>query len=169
MGRTSPALGFKDENNNMANKDFIKALVSGKAEALSSLINPVGSDNIFHKDEFDLKNAKMSKKQKMAHYSNPDYCIITRADSFRILRLELQNLCKDAGVYYRVYHEVKNKRDVGKSQNLIRVKPEDLLRIVIFMDETKIDQMAEKLKVLAKVKNYDCNVPFDYEARQMFE
>jgi len=55
--------------------------------------------------------------------------------------------------------------DLTKSE----LKPDDLVRVVIFMDDTKIDTMAELLKVETKLKKYDCTLPFKHYARGMFE
>ena len=47
-------------------------------------------------DKYRLKfNKELSRKQKIAHYKTPDYCIVTRADTLNILRLELDSLVKD--------------------------------------------------------------------------
>jgi hypothetical protein len=53
--------------------------------------------------------------------------------------------------------------------NKTELKPDDLVRVVIFMDDAKIDSMAEFLKVETKLKKYDCTLPFKHDARGMFE
>ena len=43
---------------------------------------------------------KLTLKQKLAHYRTPDYCIVTRAETLQILKLELDPLCEDEGFFY---------------------------------------------------------------------
>ena len=59
-------------------------------------------------DKYRLKfNKELSKKQKIAHYKSPDYCIVTRADTIKILRLELDSLVKRGGVFYSIYDHIE--------------------------------------------------------------
>ena len=59
------------------------------------------------KDIYRLKfNKELTKKQKMAHYQSPDYCIITRADTLQVLRLELDALVSRDGIYYSIYDKI---------------------------------------------------------------
>ena len=44
-------------------------------------------------DKYRLKFTKeLTRKQVLAHYRTPDYCLITRADTLSLLRLELDSL-----------------------------------------------------------------------------
>jgi len=51
-------------------------------------------------DPYILKESKLTKKQKLAHYKTPDFCIVTRADTLKILRLELDPLCEEKGFFF---------------------------------------------------------------------
>ena len=42
------------------------------------------------------------------------------------------------------------------------------MRVVIFIDDAKLDTTAELLKVETRLKNYDCLMPFKCFAREMF-
>jgi hypothetical protein len=110
-------------------------------------------------------DSKLTKKQKLAHYKTPDYCIVTRAGTLKVLRLELAPLCEEKGFFFEVYHEVKVKKDIYKTE----AKPEEMVRVVIFLDDIKIDTMAELLKVETRLKKYDCTLPFKRYAKDMFE
>ena len=43
------------------------------------------------------------------------------------------------------------------------------MNVVIFMTDSKIDMMAEQMKIETRLKKYDCLLPFKSEARNMFE
>ena len=60
---------------------------------------------------------------------------------------------------------MKVKEDIIKTE----AKPDEMVRVVIFLDDIKIDTMAELLKVETRLKKYDCTVPFKRYARDMFE
>ena len=48
-------------------------------------------------------------------------------------------------------------------------KLSDKVRVVIFFDDTKIDTIAEELKMATRLKKHDCLLPFKLHAREMFE
>ena len=45
---------------------------------------------------------------------------------------------------------------------------EELIRVVIYFDDPKIDLMAEKLKVETRLKEFDCQLPFKNYAARLF-
>ena len=68
-------------------------------------------------DKYRLKfNHELTKKQKLAHYKTPDYCIVTRADTLNILLLELDSLASRGGVYYSIYDHIDKPEDFDKTQ-----------------------------------------------------
>ena len=70
------------------------------------------------KDIYRLKfNKELTKKQKMAHYQSPDYCIITRADTLQVLRLELDALVSRDGIYYSIYDKIDSSDRVEDKEN----------------------------------------------------
>lgn len=50
----------------------------------------------------------------------------------------------------------------------IECESTDVVRVVIFIDDDRLDAMAELLKVQTRLKNYDCSLPFKSYAREMF-
>ena len=50
-----------------------------------------------------LKTSSLPKKQKLAFYADADYCFVTKAEMLPILRLELDSLIREGGVYYSVF------------------------------------------------------------------
>ena len=52
----------------------------------------------------------------MAHFKTPDYCIITKAETLDLLRLELQNLCAEGGIFYAIYSPVNKTEDLAKEK-----------------------------------------------------
>lgn len=66
-------------------------------------------------DKFRLKFTRdLNKKQKLAHYLTPDYCMVTRADTLPILRLELDSLVSRGGVYYSIFDKIEAPEDFNK-------------------------------------------------------
>ena len=66
-------------------------------------------------DKYRLKfNKELSRKQKIAHYKTPDYCIVTRADTLNILRLELDSLVKGGNVFYSIFDHIEKPEDFEK-------------------------------------------------------
>ena len=93
-------------------------------------------------------NDELNQKQKLAHYRTPDYCIVTKAETLGLLLLELESLTEDEGVFYNLYCHVKHESDFDKKD----FNADDLISVVIFFDDPKIDHMAEKLKVETRLK-----------------
>ena len=114
-------------------------------------------------DPKQLKHSNLSLKAKKAHYKTPDYCFITRADSLNILLLELDPLVEQGGILYGLYNEIKAIEDFDK-----KPQGEDLIRVVIYFDDPKIDLMGEKLKIETRLKEYDIQLPFKNYASKLF-
>ena len=67
-------------------------------------------------DNFRLKfNKELTKKQKLAHYKTPDYCIVTRADTLKALRLQLDSLVARGGVFYSIFDKIDTPEDFKKT------------------------------------------------------
>jgi len=78
--------------------------------------------------------------------------------------LELGPLVEQEGVYYGIYNTIDSADDFGK-----QTTGKENVRVVIFFDDAKIDLMGEKFKVMTRLKNYDCQMPFANYARNMFD
>ena len=114
-------------------------------------------------DVRQLKFSKLSFNAKKAHYKTPDYCFITTAESLNILLLEIDPLVEQGGILYGLYNEIKTGEDFEK-----KAAGKDLVRVVIYFDDPKIDLMGEKLKVETRMKFYDCQLPFKNYASKLF-
>ena len=76
------------------------------------------------KNDFDIQdpsdnnrlkfNKDLTKKQKLAHYKTPDYCIVTRADTLKVLRVELDSLVARGGVFYSIFDKIEKPEDFMK-------------------------------------------------------
>ena len=131
----------------------------------SSLATGVDLDKICNK-VYRLSDSKLlNLKQKLAHYSTPDYCLVTRAETLSVLLVSLENLFQQEGVLFEVYRHVKTFADLKKGQ----IEDGELVRVVIFFDDPKIDMMAEELGVETRLKNHDCLLPFKASGRTSFE
>ena len=63
-----------------------------------------------------------------------------------------------------MYRQVKNQEDF----TILEPRPDELIRVVVFFDDYIIETMAEKLKLEARVKNFNCKVPFEKAAKELF-
>ena len=116
-------------------------------------------------DNFRLKFTQdLTKKQKLAHYKTPDYCIVTRADTLGVLRLELESLVSRGGVFYSIFNKIEEAGDFAKRST----GPETML-IVLYFDDSVIDLMGEILNVQCRLSKYDCQQPFKCYAADMFD
>ena len=95
----------------------------------------------------------MSRKGKLAHYNTPDYCIVTRADTLAVLRIELQSLVSRGGVYYSIYDKVEAPEDFKKTPE---ERGADTMMVVLYFDDSVIDLMGEILNVECRMSKYDC-------------
>ena len=82
----------------------------------------------FDDSRFALKTAPISTKEKLAFYNDADYCFVTESKMWPILRIELDSLIREGGVYYSVINRLND--------------PEHVL-VVLFFDDSLIDLMAE--------------------------
>ena len=116
-------------------------------------------------DKYRLKfNKELSKKQKLAHYKTPDYCLVTRADTMKVLRMELDSLVSRGGVYYSIFDKVSCPEDFDKVS-----KDADKVIFVLYFDDSVIDLMGEILNVQTRLSKYDCQQPFRCFAADMFD
>ena len=109
----------------------------------------------------------ISKRQKLANYKTPDYFIIARADMLDLIRLEMDQLVRDGGFFYEIYRPASNQQEFKLRNH--QIDKDDILRIVIFIDDAKLDVMAETLKVETRFKRYACQVPFRWRQSHLFE
>ena len=134
---------------------IIEEIIAGKKDF--DLKNPA--------DIFRLKfNRELTKKQKLAHYLTPDYCIVTRFDTLQVLRLELDSLVSRGGVYYSIFDKVKKPEDFQKEE-----RTSDLMMVVLYFDDSVVDLMAEILNVECRMSKYDCQLPFRCYAADMYD
>ena len=102
-------------------------------------------------DNYRLKfNKELTKKQKLAHYKTPDYCIVTRADTLKILRLELDSLVARGGVFYSIFDKIETPEDFMKTH-----RGADQMMIVLYFDDSVVDLMGEILNVECRLSKYD--------------
>ena len=121
-------------------------------------------DFITDENPKQLKYSAISLKAKKAHYKTPDYCFITQASTLNILLLELDPLVDAGGILYSLYNEIKEIGDFEK-----KPQGEDLIRVVIYFDDPKIDYMGEMLKVETRMKEFDVQLPFKNYASKLFQ
>ena len=94
-------------------------------------------------DNFRLKfNKELTRKQKLAHYQTPDYCIVTRADTLKNLRLELDSLVKQGGVFYSIYDKIEKPEDFMKEH-----RGADTMMVVLYFDDSVVDLRGEIMGV----------------------
>ena len=116
-------------------------------------------------DIYRLKfNKQLTKKQKLAHYKAPDYCIVTKADTLKVLRVELDSLVQRGGVYYSIFDKVNAPEDFDKTE-----RDNDTMMVVLYFDDSVIDLMAEILGVETRMSKHDCMMPFVSYASDMFD
>ncbi len=87
----------------------------------------------------------------MAHYKTPDYCLVTRADTLALLRLELESLVERGGIYYSIFDKIDEPSDFEKTK-----RGADTMMVVLYFDDSVIDLMAEILEIECRVSKYDC-------------
>jgi len=96
----------------------------------------------------------LSKKQKIAFYNDPDYCFIVQKAYMNTMREALEPLMKSGGIYYSTYPCDSN--------------PDELI-VVIYVDDTLLDVMAELLRVKCRVSSHKCMLEFKCYAADLFE
>ena len=116
-------------------------------------------------DNYRLKfNRELTKKQKLAHYQTPDYCIVTRADTLQVLRLELDSLVRKGGVYYSIFDKIDEPEDFNKTRS-----GGDLMMIVLYFDDSVVDLMGEILGIECRISKADVAQPFKCYAADYFD
>lgn len=101
-----------------------------------------------------MRTAPISVNEKIAHYNDADYCFITRKEMLPILRIEIDSLIRDGGVYYSVF----DKKDDPEVQI-----------VVLYFEDSYIDLMAEIQNVKARLSNYPVLTEFRCYCSDMFE
>ncbi len=116
-------------------------------------------------DKYRLKfNKTLTRKQVLAHYKTPDYCLVTRADTLALLRLELDSLVERGGIYYSIFDKIDTPQDFEKTK-----RGSDTMMVVLYFDDSVIDLMAEILEIECRVSKYDCQLPFKCYAADLFD
>ncbi len=116
-------------------------------------------------DKYRLKfNKTLTRKQILAHYKTPDYCLVTRADTLALLRLELESLVERGGIYYSIFDKIDEPADFEKTK-----RGSDTMMVVLYFDDSVIDLMAEILEIECRVSKYDCQLPFKCYAADLFD
>jgi len=86
-----------------------------------------------------------------------------------VLLLSLESLFEQNGVYYQIYNEIKELKDFDKrSSTAVQLEASELLRVILFFKDDKINEMAEELEVETRLKMYDCLLPFKKSAKNLF-
>ncbi len=96
------------------------------------------------------------KEMKKRLYKVPDMALVVTKRTFPILERDLESLVNKGGVYYEVFDMVNEE----KSQKQV---------VVIFVDDSMLDFMAESVKMKARLADYDCRIEFKAFARERFE
>ncbi len=97
---------------------------------------------------------RLSKKQKIAFYNDPDYCFVVEKKYMSTMREALDPMMKSGGIYYASY---------------VRKNNEDELIVVIYVDDILLDVMAELLKVKCRMSNHKIMMDFKCFAADLFE
>lgn len=97
---------------------------------------------------------RLSKKQKLAFYQDPDYCFIVQAEYISTMREALYPLLKSGGIFYSTY---------------VRKDAVDELILVIYVDDILLDVMGEILKVKCRLSSHRCLLDFKCYASDLFE
>ena len=161
-------VGLSIKGNSLVEKQKPKQLGEANVEAVEELL--VGEKDYDLEDKSDIYRLKFTKdlkrKQKIAHYKSPDYCIVTRADTIKILRLELDSLVSRGGVFYSIFDHIVEPEDFNKTKE---TRGSDTLIMVIYFDDSVIDLMGEIFEVECRLSKYDCVQPFKCYAADKFD
>ena len=101
-----------------------------------------------------LTTKNLTTKEKLAFYEDADYCFVTKEEMLPILKMELDSIIRDGGVYYNVYNKIDD--------------PETKI-VVLFFDDFTIDLQAEIHDVKTRLSNYPVLTEFRCYASDMFE
>jgi len=113
-----------------------------------------------------LFTKELSVQQKLAHYRSPDYCLVTRFNTLKLLRHALEPLVSRGGLFYSIFAKVEAPGDlmVGKTR-----LAEDVMMVVLYFSDSEIDLMAEILGVQCRLASHDTQLPYKSYAADMFE
>jgi hypothetical protein len=92
--------------------------------------------------------------QKKRLYKTPDFAMIVSETALTILLRDLESLLKMGGAYYEVFPMELEK---GK------------LVVVLFLDDSLLDVLAEITRLKTRMDELDCRVDFKSYARHDFE
>jgi hypothetical protein len=89
-------------------------------------------------------------------YKVPDMAFVVTEQTQEIFERDLESMVNKGGVYYEVFdmaNEEKSKKKV----------------VVLFVDDSMLDFMAEQIRMKTRLADYDCRVEFKAFAREKFE
>jgi len=98
---------------------------------------------------------RLSKKQKVAFYNDPDYCFVVQKDYMSTMREALDPLLKSGGIYYSTYPRKDN--------------PNEEVIMVLYVDDILLDVMGEMLKIKCRMSSFRCIMDFKCYAADLFE
>lgn len=96
----------------------------------------------------------LSQKEKLAYFSDPNYCFVIKKDNMRIMRQSLDNLTHSGGVFYSVYD-----RDNSTDEAIV----------LVYFDDIMLDLMGELLEVQCRLSIHDLNTEFKCYAADLYE
>ena len=67
---------------------------------------------------------------------------MTRADTLKVLRLELDSLVSRGGVYYSIFDKIEKLEDFDKKE-----RTTDTMMVVLYFDDSVVDLMGEILEI----------------------
>jgi hypothetical protein len=103
-----------------------------------------------------VPEGSIPKNLKKRLYKVPDLALVVTKRTFPILQRDLESMVNKGGVYYEVF-DMANEE---KSQKQV---------VVIFVDDSMLDFMAEAVKMKARLSDFDCRIEFKSFARERFE
>ena len=89
---------------------------------------------------------------------------MTRADTLKVLRLELDSLVSRGGVYYSIFDKIEKLEDFDK-----RDRSHDTMMVVLYFDDSVVDLMGEILEIECRLSQFDCMMPFKCYAADMYD
>jgi len=115
-----------------------------------------GDINQVHENYVLATTSKLNKKQKLAFAKDPDYCFVTTKEMVGILKVEIDSLLRDNGVYYSIF-----EKKVPDEQGTCIM--------VLYFDDNLIDLFAEINHVKARLKSQPILTEFRCYASDFFE
>lgn len=103
-----------------------------------------------------IPEGSIPKIHKKRFYKQPDLALVVTKKTFSILKRDLESLISKGGVYYEVF-DMANQE---KSEKQV---------VVIFIDDSMLDLMAETMKMKSRLAEYDCRIEFKTFMREKFE